>query len=244
MSTLDDWRRAVAEAAGELRQCSDVIAPPVDAIQIAQSARLAIAMDRTQIGRGRIKRIAGQPTIFLRPEERPERWQWAVAHELGESQTGRICRSLSLDPGDLLPREREELANQVAREILLPLDWFRRDCESLDYDLVQLKARYRTASHELIAWRWLDLETPAFVSIFDQGVLTRRRGNGPISRRKLTEIEREFWKQLRRTRQPATLSDRELMVRGWCIDSLDWQREILLALVQHEMEEAASDVDW
>jgi Zn-dependent peptidase ImmA (M78 family) len=229
MLTATDWGLAIAGIASELREQSQIREPPVDALAIARAARLIVAVDRMQPGRGRIKRIAGQPTIFLRPEERPERLQWAAAHELGESQIGKICRWLGLHSDDLAPRQREALANRIAREILLPLDWFRRGCDELDHDLLRLKARFRTASHELIAGRWLDLERPAMVTIFDQGSLTRRLGNGLSRPAGMTELERRCWTGLRQNRGSVCRSDECMCVRGWCVDSAGWEREILYA---------------
>lgn len=228
MRTLTDWRLTLSASAAALLARSHVSSPPVDAIRIARALGLTVALDHTQSGRGRIKRIAGKVAIFLRPDERPERLQWAAAHELGESLTPAVCRALGVDGGELAPRQREEIANQLAREILLPDDWFRRDCRNVDFDLTRLKARYHTASHELIAWRWLDLETPAIVTIFDQGALTRRRSNLPVRPPPLTELERCCWNQLRQSRQSALVEDPRLTVRGWCVDSPGWEREILL----------------
>ena len=237
METGNEWRQALAEVATELLRQAEITAPPVNALAIARSLELTVALDRSQAGRGRIKRIAGRSTIFLRPEERPERLQWAAAHELGESLTWRVCRSLGWEGKDLSPGQREDFANQLAKEILLPADWFRRDCDQTGYDLIPLKARYATASHELIAWRWLDGPSPAIVTIFDHGVLSRRRGNGWSRTPPLTPLERRCWGDLRNTRQPARGEDSSLRVRGWCVDSPAWQREILLARPRYDYEE-------
>ncbi len=243
MLTLTEWNHALSEAATGLLEKSYLDSPPVDALNIAKALGLAVAMDRTQAGRGRIKRIAGRSVIFLRPDDRPERLQWAAAHELGESLVWQVCRMLGLDGGDLSPRQREELANQLAKELLLPRQWFFRDCQRFRNDLTRLKSVYRTASHELIAWRWLDRETPAIVTLFDQGNLARRQGNGPARTPALTDVERCCWEQLRRTRQPSRAADRRLEVHGWCVDSPDWQREILYAVLQSPGDDAPWDED-
>lgn len=232
MQTQHDWLFALADAAQDLLRQAGIEAPPVDALALARSLQLTVVLDRTQPGRGRIKRVAGQAAIFLRPEEQPERLQWAVAHELGESLLWKVCRSLDVAGAELSPHQREELANQFAKELLLPFNWFRRDCAVGESDLAALKTRYRTASHELIAWRWLDLEVPGIVTVFDQGTLTRRRGNGPASVPALMDAERRCWEQLMRTRQPATIRDHQFTVRGWCIDTASWQREILYVVAE------------
>jgi len=227
MQTQSDWQAALTDVASEVRTRSQVHSPPVDAILTARALGLAIAVDQAQIGRGRVKRIQGRPSVFVRPEPRPERLQWTLAHEIGECQVEQICRAVGVRGEDLSPRQREDLANQFAQELLLPLDWFRRDCAALEFSLPALKARYRTASHELIAWRWLDLELPGIVTIYDQGSLTRRRGNGHRAAPAPLACEQSCWRELRRTRQAGVSTDQSALVRGWCIDTPDWQREIL-----------------
>lgn len=236
MWTTIDWQSALSDAATEILQSSEVIYPPIDAMTIARKSGLQVALDQTQSGRGRIKRISGQPVIFLRPDDRPERLQWAAAHELGESLVWRVCRSLGIEGTELPPRPREELANQLAQEILLPREWFQRDCQRFDYDLTILKTHYRTASHELIAWRWLDLEVPTFVSVFDQGHLSRRRSNRNLRPPSITPFERDAWETLRETRRAVDVSHSEFRVQGWCVDSPGWQREILVTRLLYDTE--------
>src|SRR5262245_6512621 len=68
-----------------------VTAPPVDAVIVAQRMDLAVAADHRMPGRARFVRLAdsstdeAQGTIVVGHAERPEREQWAVAHEIGEA---------------------------------------------------------------------------------------------------------------------------------------------------------------
>lgn len=236
MLTEHDWHAALAGVSGELRTKSQVFDPPVDALCIARAAGLTITLDRTQAGRGRLKRIDGRPAMFLRPEPRPERLQWTAAHELGELHAAMICHSVGVRGDELSPAQREQLANRFATELLLPLDWFRRECETVEYDLPALKARFSTASHELLAWRMLDLADPGIVTIYDQGLLTRRRGNTPCRTLSVLPCERDCWKYLRNVRQPRIVRAGPFTVRGWCIDSPGWEREILYARIDGEVE--------
>ena len=63
---------------------------PVNAaVQVAQRLGLDVAYDTRQAGRARFVNLCSatsesRQSILLRPEPRPERVQWAVAHELGE----------------------------------------------------------------------------------------------------------------------------------------------------------------
>lgn len=238
MLTSDDWRTAIETEVREILQQAQVRWPPVDAIGVARALKLTIAWDQSQGGRGRIAKIAGRPTIFLRPDERPERLQWAAAHELGESCVWRICRALGVAGDELLPRQREELANLFAKQLLLPAETFERDSRNCDFDLLQLKTRYATASHELIACRWLDAERSGIVTIVDQGAVTYRRSN-LSAKIHWTADEKTCWSQLRRMRRPQRVQSARMSIRGWCIDSPDWQREILYAMVSTDDDSAA-----
>jgi len=51
------------------------------------------------------------------------------------------------------------------------------DAPGLDWDLLELKKRYRTSSHEVIAWRFLDLPEPCVVTVIDNEHVSRRRSN-------------------------------------------------------------------
>ena len=58
----------------------------------------------------------------------------------------------------------ESLANLFAYRLLVPTCWFVQDAKMLDYDLLALKQRYSTSSHEVLAWRFLDLAEPCIVT--------------------------------------------------------------------------------
>lgn len=233
MLTGQDWRRAIESSARDVLRQAKIRQPPVDAFAAAKAQQIPIVWDETQTGRGRIARIAGRPTIFLRPDERPERQQWAAAHELGESCVWRICRALGQSGDDLTPRQREELANAFAKSLLLPAPWFQRDSRVCDYDLLQMKSIYATASHELIASRWLDAESSAIVTVFDQGRITHRQTNLP-TQIPLTVTEKTCWSKLRDSRTSHRVQADRLSVRGWCVDSPGWEREILYAVISSD----------
>ena len=61
----------------------------------------------------------------------------------------------------------ESLANLFAYRLLVPSCWFAIDAKTMDYDLLALKKRYATSSHEVLAWRFLDLPEPCIITIID-----------------------------------------------------------------------------
>ncbi len=159
--------------------------PPVDAFRVAQTLGIIVALDDCQTGRARYVRLhnrsASRPkaAILLHSDPRMERRQWAVAHEIGEHAACRAFNRLGADPCESSPRAREQIANQLAGRLLIPSLWFGEDGPALKWDLLALKRRYTTASHELIVRRMLECSPPVIITVFDQGRITFRRGNIP-----------------------------------------------------------------
>jgi Zn-dependent peptidase ImmA (M78 family) len=227
-----DWTAALDETAAEILRRAGVKRPPVNAIEIANRLGCQVLWDKQQSGRARIATVRigpgkrREPAIFLRPEPRPERIQWAVAHEIGEQCAGKVCRRLGIDLLEARADQREQIANALATRLLLPAKWFAEDATAHDFDLVQLKNRYATASHELIARRMLDLPQPLLVTIFDHGKQQFRRWNRPGLPPSILEIELESWRVahqfgdvVRRYSSPR--------IDIWPVHEPDWKREIM-----------------
>jgi Zn-dependent peptidase ImmA (M78 family) len=135
--------------------------PPVDAFRLARRLGIVVAVDDQQKGRARYVRLRSywpgrtKPAILLRPDPRPEREQWAVAHEIGEHVAHRWFDRLGVDPRETVPSARETVASELAGRLLLPDAWFVTDAIDCEWDLLRLKSRYSTVSHEMIARRML-----------------------------------------------------------------------------------------
>ena len=170
--TRDELAAGLDRVAEKILADMGVRAPPVDAFAVAQALGIALAWDDRQEGRARYVRLssgagAGRATILLRPDPRLERQQWAVAHEIGEHAACRVFAHWGVDPRATSAGAREAVANAMAGRLLLPTAWFAADAAACDWDLIALKARYHTASHELIARRMLECRPPVIISIFD-----------------------------------------------------------------------------
>src|SRR6185436_10433959 len=150
-----------------------------------------------------------------RPDDRPERRQWAVAHELGESMAHELFADAGIDAAEMDPETREQAANLVASRLLLPTVWFLDDAHRFVGDLSVLKHRYETASHELIAFRLLDLPQPTVITVFDQGRQTRRRGNGASRVPPLARAEQECWLAVRRFGRAQETERDGRRIQGW-----------------------------
>lgn len=220
--------------------------PPVDAALIAERLGLVVAQDHAMPGRGRFARlalggstVAAQGTIVVGPAERPERLQWAIAHEIGESMAHRVFATLGVCPAEATPAAREQVANHLASCLLLPRRWFAADGHAFDWDLYRLKHRYATASHELIARRMLEMRPPIVITLCDQGHVQWRRSNMVRRPPPLLPEEERAWRNAHRTGEPAVVhvdgATRGLeSVCAWPVHEPDWKREILRSAI----------VDW
>ncbi len=209
--------------------------PPVDAIALAQGhLRMSVCLDRRQQQRGRAQRVAGSPMIFLRPEPTEERHQWTIAHEIGEHFKSELLQRLGIEPGQTRPMMGEALANLFADHLLVPTPWLRTMAVECGYDLLQLKAHFRTASHEVLAWRLLDLPAPCIITIVDNDRVQRRRSNTWRTRKVLEAVERACQQQVHQASEPRVLRAEGWTVQGWPIHRPDWKREILRSVVESE----------
>ena len=184
---------------------------------------IAVALDDRQEGRARYVRLSdrrsgrSRATILLRPEPRFERQQWAVAHEIGEHVAYHVFWQWGVDPRETAPNAREAVANNMAGRLLLPTAWFAADGAACDWDLIALKARYRTASHELIARRMLECRPPVIISIFDHRRISFRRSNLPGRVPPPSTAEIDCWRDVHRHNHPRRTDGGPGSVQGWPI---------------------------
>jgi Zn-dependent peptidase ImmA (M78 family) len=214
----------------ELLERAHVEKPPVDAIGLAQGTLgIVVCLDSRQSERSRTQRSAGTRQIYLRPEPREERHQWTVAHEIGRHLKPQLLERLGVEAkGGLSP---VSLANLFAYRLLVPNCWFADDAPAADYDLLELKGRYSTASHEVIAWRMLDLGDPCIMTIVDQGAIHRRRSNAIRTKRELSPAEAKCQDRVHRTGEPGRLREGSWTVQCWPVHQDGWKREILRSVV-------------
>jgi Zn-dependent peptidase ImmA (M78 family) len=234
---IDDLSReevheAVDRAVEELLEAAGVQAPPIDAIKIAQGhLGMIVCLDRGQRQRGRAQRAAGRRQIFLRPEPSEERHQWTVAHEIGEHFKADLLARLGVEPGPGA-MSGESLANLFAHRLLVPTFWLRDDAPACDFDVPELKALYATTSHEVIAWRLLDLPHPCVITVVDNDHVHRRRSNAWRVRKELQPAEAECQRYVSRLGRPRVVRQNGWTVQGWPVHQPDWKREILRSVLE------------
>lgn len=219
----------------ELLAAANLAAPPVDAIAIAQGPLgMVICLDKRQMQRGRAQRAAGRRQIYLRPEPTEERHQWTVAHEIGEHLKPELLRRLGVEPREAKAMMGESLANLFAYRLLVPTCWFADDAPAYDFDLLALKQRYRTSSHEVLAWRMLDLPQPCIITVIDNDKIHRRRSNAWPTKRELSSAENKCQRWVHAHVQPRRLHENGWTVQAWPVHQAEWKREILRSQVEWE----------
>ena len=228
VAAIDAEVEAMLDAVG-------VTGPPIDAIALAQQhLGMVVCLDEEQPQRGRAQRVRGQKQIFLRPEPTVERHQWTVAHEIGEHVKVNVLKRLRLAPEDTRAMAGESLANLFAYHLLVPSRLFRAEAPERGYDLLELKRRYATASHEVIAWRFLDLPAPCIVTIVDNERIHRRRSNAWRTKRELHPVEEKCRQRVHERSEPYLLRQDGWSVQCWPVHQLGWKREILRSVVDEE----------
>ncbi|MCA9038937.1 MAG: ImmA/IrrE family metallo-endopeptidase [Planctomycetaceae bacterium] len=228
MTSQSEIHSVIDSVVNEILAETQIESPPVNAFQIAHKLGWEIVLNSGQSERGRRKRIQGQTTIFLKPDERPERVQWALAHELGESLSDRWANWID-SPGFSAPSaSREAIANLFANRLLLPECWFRSEVAQTGNDLFAMKSIFPTASYQLIGNRLLDLEEPLIVTVFDQGQMTSRLSNWPGSVPPLQPAEQRCWQNSHSHGERCQHRADQLETSCWPVHEPQWKREILL----------------
>jgi len=237
-----EFAGAVDAVAAEVLWEAGLYEPPVDSLAVADGLQIAVARDYAMPHRGRFVRLANrqgtcgeQGTIVVGQAVRPEREQWAVAHEIGECAAYRVFERLGVSFDESLPTAREQVANRLANSLLLPRRWFAADGQELNWDLLALKERYSTASHELIARRMLEMKPPVVITVCDLGRVVWRRSNMTARAPAMLREESAVWRAAHRSGAPMHQSlDAETgldSVYCWPIHEPGWKREILRSTI-------------
>lgn len=217
----DTMTREEAHAAARLvieglLDAAGVSAPPVDAV--------ALARVHLRLPEPAVKKPKGPP-----PDE--ETRQLLAAQQVGDHLKTELLRRLGVGGEGPRPLLGESLTNLVAHRLLVPDGWLADEARASGFDLEHLKRVFRTASHELIAWRLLDLPEPSLITIVDNGRVTRRRANLWRAPRELSEAERECQQYAHEHCRPHRVRHDQWTVWGWPVHRVDWKREVLRAVV-------------
>jgi len=176
----------------DLLAACQIEGPPVEPKKIAD--KLGIVYDEAELRgrRGQSFRRRGRQHVEVQREDRPERKNFALAHEIMELELKKVLD----DPGECHRR-----ANLGASFLLMPTKWFREECFRTGFDIGELKKVFYTASWEAVALRTLNFSA-AIITILDGGRVTRRKSSYSFYvPRKLSQEEKEVVQQVLRTRK-------------------------------------------
>ena len=207
----------IKEIVEELTQAAGITEPPVDPFIIVESFRQrAYRVKLPENLKGYSRKLGGLQEIYVNEDQRSERQNFTLAHEIFEM---------------LLPDQpfKERLCNLGASHLLMPYQWFKDACRTTSFNLASLKKTFSTASWEAIAYRTLTLRE-GVVSIVDNGKLTNRVGSiGYNHPPDLTHTERMVLHQATSSGEVATIEQAGISVEAYPVFEGDWKRVILVA---------------
>lgn len=219
----EDVYRAIDELVEELLEEAGIREPPVDAVALARHLGLERGADRDRRGRAR-------PRTLTLADSTPEQQQREAALDLADHLKDDLLIRLEVEDGPR-PMFGESLTGLFVERLLVPQAWLRDEARTCGYDLLDLKERFSTASHEAIAWRLLDLDQPCIVTVIDNERVTKRRANSGNVGRQLAPPEAACLRQVQKYSRPSRVCEDGLDVRGWPIHGPDWKREILRSVI-------------
>jgi predicted transcriptional regulator len=150
-----------------LLETCEIKQPPIEPKRIADILGLVYNEAELEGRRGQSFRRYGRQHVEIHHKDRPERKNFALAHEIVELELKKV-----LDD----PRECHRWANLGASFLLMPTPWFRQECQRANFDIAELKNVFSTASWEAIALRTLNF-SEAIITIVDNGRVTRRKSS-------------------------------------------------------------------
>ncbi len=234
ISSMDDLARdevlvAIDRLVDDLLIHSAVTQPPVRAVELAKRLGIQVCFGDG----GRSKELKSALAADVKSEASEEARHWLAARAIGQHYKKELMARLDAT-GDVPRIAGESLSNLFAYHLLVPASWLADDIKAIGYDLQALKERYRTASYEVIAWRFLDLPEPCIVTIVDNDAVSRRRSNSIRVTRQLSPPERQCQRYVNHYSRPRTVQAQGWTVQAWPVHRTDWKREILRSTVEED----------
>lgn len=206
----------------ELLAQSQIDRPPVEPKTIADT--IGLVYHETKLGgrRGQSYRRNGRQHVEIDPRDRPERKNFALAHEIMELELKK-----ALDD----PKESHRWANLGASFLLTPTAWFRDQCLRTSFDLAKLKKVFSTASWEVIALRTLNF-SQSIITVVDDGRVTRRKSSYPFYvSKKLSDEEKQVVQDVLQTKKVQRHHFPTCDVTGYPVFEKEHKRIILRAVL-------------
>ncbi len=202
-----------------LLSLAGITSPPVDPCVVIKALKVEATSEHLP---GNLKSMSVELDdfylLYVNPDTRSERLSFRLAHELFEVLLGNILH-------------KERMCNLAASALLMPTHWFAEVCKHSGFNLFELKAVFRTASHEAIAYRTLSFRE-AVVTIADHGRVTSRAGSHGFSYPKMLQrTEREVLECAMEAGEAVRESGDGIVVEGWPVFEDGWKRVILITTI-------------
>jgi Zn-dependent peptidase ImmA (M78 family) len=206
----------IEEEVSKLLEICSIEHPPVDAFLVAEKLNYEISVDEKLRARGYKRRRWGKDEIFVNSPSKSERKHFTIAHEIAEHVLeNRIIRE-----------DLESSCNAMASSLLMPAQWFEMDAKNCNFDLLELKKIYSTASHEAIAYRMLRF-SECIITIFDNAKVTIRKTSIDNPYRHIHPLEVKCFQKVNNSGEPFAVSENNARIQGWPVFKDDWKRVIL-----------------
>ncbi len=234
--TQDDLFDAIDRAVREALDQARVTELPVDAVALAQDqfglrVEYVEEEDEPREYGAPPKRRFGRDTIVLKSEQSEEAHQVLAARGVAMRLLPRVFDILGFVPGAENRAAEKQLIGLIVPRLLLPTRWFAREARQAGFDLFALKEKFPTHGHDLMAWRFLDIDDEAsVVTVVDDGNVVARRGNRFAVTKKLTDAEQACLEAVIGTDEPARVRRDDWTAWGWPTKGIPFRRIILRAV--------------
>jgi hypothetical protein len=240
----EEVHQAVDRVIADFFESVGVSGPPVDALDLARRHLGLEVSLQDDSPRSRRRSSIKHAPLLTSPASAgggrgEEQLQALAAQKIGEHLEPSLRERLGIPPHQRRALMGESLSHLLADHLLVPTRWLAEQARACGHDLLELKATFRTASHERIAWRLLDLEEPCIITIIDNDQISRRRSNFWRVRRQLAPAEQECQTYVNTYSRPRTVRSAGWTVQGWPVHQADWKREVLRSVIDEGFEEPA-----
>ncbi len=213
-----------------LLERAGITGPPVDALRLAdEHLGMPVShLEPEEDERGRPRPRSPRPEgIVISPHMTEEQRQTVAAQAIARDLLPDLLRKVGIVPGSESKPVGTSLRGLVVSRLLLPTRFLRTALRETRSDLLALKRVFSTASHEAIALRLLDLDTPLVIAIVDDGVVATRRGNRMPVNHKLTAVEEQCLAEVMARDLPFKARGDGWTVDGWPIPDRPFRRVVL-----------------
>jgi hypothetical protein len=217
---FEEQEEIVEQTVDRLLAAGRIVTPPVDPERIARALKINVLDRDLPMRRGQSYRYRGMKCVDIGKAGRAERRNFTLAHEIME-----------LELPILVKRERHEAAIRGAAALLCPARFFREASKAEPLNLLNLKAIFRTASHEVIALRSLDFGE-ATISVFDNGRLVNRQTSYPFGIQPVAAEERALARTVMRSGNVEHAAWNGATATGYPVFEGDFRRVIVRTLLE------------